>query len=491
MLPYKTILKLDKKSRTPLYLQISNEFIKHISSGIIKPGIKLPGTRQLSETLNINRRTVIAAFDELSTQGWINIVPNQGCFVKTQLPDITPRPFSTNSVYRENGNTAFPLEILLDPRIESNKTYLFKINDGYPDVRLAPLKELAKNYSYILGSSMATSLMTYNQAFYGDEFLRSELVTYLSETRSIHVDKDNILLTRGSLMAFHILFKTILSQRNNQVIVGYPGFNEGYNAIKSAGGQLNFVEVDEMGMNISKVEDLCKKKKIRAVFIIPHHHYPTTVSLSASRRMELLILAEKYGFAIVEDDYDYDFHYASAPILPISSMDQSGSVAYVGSFSKTIAPSLRIGFIVAPKSLINTAAQTSKYIDSFGNTAMERSVAMLFKDGLVRRHMRKALKTYHERRDHFCEQLSHELGEYLEFKKPEGGLAIWCKLKKIKLEELIVSGEKHRLKIPNESAFNSKPIETNCLRIGFASLAENEADELISILKTAILSIDK
>ncbi len=479
MLPYKTILRIDKKSRTPIYLQISSEFIKHISSGIIKAGVKLPGTRQLSEILEVNRRTVIAAFDELLAQGWINVVPNRGCFVKNKLPNIKPKTFSEELLNRENHHTSFSFHTPGSTEKAASKTYQFTINDGYPDVRLAPLKELSKNYSYILGSPMASKLMTYSQSYFGDDHLRNELVSYLSETRSIHVDKENILITRGSLMAFFILFKTILSPKENQVIVGYPGYNEGYKAIESAGGNLNFVNVDAQGMDTNEVEDLCKKKKIKAVFIIPHHHYPTTVSLSASRRMELLILADKYGFAIVEDDYDYDFHYDSAPILPISSMDRNGSVAYIGSFSKTIAPSLRIGFIVAPKSLIRALAHTSKFIDSFGNTAMERAVAMLFNEGLVRRHLRKALKTYHERRDHFCDLLSSELGEYLDFKKPEGGLAIWAKLKNHQLEKLVVLGQKNLINIPDELSFNNTPFELNALRIGFASMNVTEAEQMI------------
>ncbi|MEQ8577025.1 PLP-dependent aminotransferase family protein [Fulvivirga sp.] len=492
MLPYKTILYLNNESRTPKYVQITNEFIKHITNGIVSPGLKLPGTRQLSQILNVNRRTVTAAYEELAAQGWIVINPNQGCYVKEKLPEIKPKSIGANPMKKETEKVFFELSIISD-RKDQPKTigYDFVVNDGYPDIRLAPLKELARNYSYISGSSLSNNLMTYRQRFYGDEVLRLELVKYLAETRSIQVDIENIMTTRGSLMAFHVLFKTILTSRNNQVIVGYPGFNEGYEAIKLAGGELNYVAVDNQGLDIDEVERLCMKKKICAIFIIPHHHYPTTVSLSASRRMELLQLAEKYGFAIVEDDYDYDFHYSGSPVLPLASTDYNGSVAYVGSFSKTVAPSLRLGFIVAPKNLIREVSFVSRYIDSFGNIAMERAVAMLFKEGSIRRHLRKALNAYRQRRDHFCGLLETELGDYIHFEKPEGGLAIWAQLKNVDLNDLIKSGEKHRLKISNESGFNFNQSSTNSLRIGFASMTVNESKNLISILKTSMLNIDK
>lgn len=488
MLPYRTILKLNGSSGVPKYLQITNEFIKHISSGVIAPGLKLPGSRQLSEILGVNRRTVIAALDELASQGWITIHASKGSFVTDKLPQIKPKSIVAEPPKKEIEKSSFHIHTHLDKSQHSPPvSYDFLINDGYPDVRLAPLKELAQNYSYIMSSSLSRSLMTYRQAFLGDEILRQELARYLMETRSIQVDPDNIMITRGSLMAFYVLFKTILSPSDNQVIVGYPGFNEGHEAIRLAGGQLHYVPVDEDGMNVDHIESICKKRKIRAVFIIPHHHYPTTVSLSASRRMALLQLADKYGFAIVEDDYDYDFHYSSAPILPVASTDYKGSVAYVGSFSKTIAPTLRLGFIVAPKDLIRAASLVSRYIDSFGNIGMERATAMLFQDGLVRRHLRKALNTYRERRDHFCDLLATKLGDSLDFRAPEGGLAVWVKLSDdIQLMALIEQAKKKKLRIPDESAFSHSPFESNCLRIGFASMNPAEQEVCVGLLEEAI-----
>ncbi|MEM8895026.1 MAG: PLP-dependent aminotransferase family protein [Bacteroidota bacterium] len=489
MLPYKTILRLDTKSRTPKYLQITNEFIKHISQGTIAPGQKLPGSRQLSELLAVNRRTIISAYDELAAQGWVSIEPNRGCYVTEKLPLSKPEQLTkVRSIKRENHSTHFSLDYeTSDKPIDEN--YDFVINDGYPDVRLAPLRDLAKNYSYIMNSSISRSVMSYKQKFLGDEVLRQELVKYLAETRSIHVDIDNIMITRGSLAAFHILFKTIL-QTDDQVAVGYPGFNEGHEAITLAGGQINPIPIDNEGLVVDELEKLCRSKLIRAVFIIPHHHYPTTVSLSAARRMQLLQLAEKFGFAIIEDDYDYDFHYSSSPILPLASTDYLGSVAYVGSLSKTLAPSLRIGFIVAPKKLIEAACHISRAIDSFGNTGMERAVAMLFRDGLIRRHLRKALQTYRERRDHFCALLENELGDYLNFNIPEGGLAIWTQLKRHNLQQLQEAGKVNHINIPNELGFCLSPFESGSMRIGFASMNLKEAQMLIEQLRRSFEYLD-
>lgn len=137
--------------------------------------------------------------------------------------------------------------------------------------------------------------------------------------------------------------------------------------------------------------------------------------------MQLLALAERYNFAIIEDDYDYDFHSASSPILPIASADYAGVAAYVGSLRKIVAPSLRIGFLVAPANLVDEVATLSQYLDSFGNTALERTVAMLFEQGEISRHLRKALKVYRERQDHFFQLLRKEMGSTVNFDVPEEG----------------------------------------------------------------------
>ena len=329
----------------------------------------------------------------------------------------------------------------------------------------------------MLNSGIATSLMTYNQAYRGDLLLRKEVLRYLKESRGMSLALENILITRGSLMAFYLVFKTLLNP-GDPVIVGYPGFNEGQNTIRMAGGSLIRVPVDQGGMDVDAVEQICNRKKIRAVFIISHHHYPTTVSLSASRRMQLLSLAKKHRFAIIEDDYDYDFHYSSSPLLPMASFDHAGSVVYVGSLSKIIAPSLRLGFLTGPENLVNELALLSQYIDSFGNTALERAIALLFQEGDVSRHIRKAVRTYKHRRDLFCQLFHDRLGEAVELSPPEGGMALWVRFNEnYPVNEIISQARGRGLHMPSPSSYSDQDSPINALRLGFASLDEGADSE--------------
>src|SRR5690606_8927411 len=199
---------------------------------------------------------------------------------------------------------------------------------------------------------------------------------------------------------------------------------------QQAGAKLHAVPVDKEGISVEAIRALCEKETIRMVYITPHHHYPTTVTLSAERRIELLNLASKYGFIILEDDYDYDFHYTSSPVLPLASADSQGMVVYIGSFCKTLAPGLRTGYIIAPQNLIEEIGRFRRIVDRQSDMLMEQALGELLTEGEIHRHLKKAIKVYEQRCTHLSILLKNELSDYTSFKSPPGGLALWSLWKK-------------------------------------------------------------
>lgn len=491
MLPYKTIIQLQRETRVPLYLQISNQVIKNINLGVMKMGLKLPGSRRLAELLSVSRRTVGLAYEELEAQGWLEIKPNQGAFISSEIPLTRQRPLSLAHKDMPNVKTGFALNDKLDflayytpPQLQDIQ-YVF--DTGYPDVRLAPLKELSQAMSRILGGKRDWKTMNYSPDFNGHLHLRQEVVKYLAETRGININIDNLMITRGSLMAFSNIFQVLLSP-GDKVVVGDVSFKVANNIIRIAQGELLTVPGDDQGIDVDAIEKLCQKQSIRAVFVMPHHHHPTTVSLSAARRMKLLLLAAQYHFAIIEDDYDYDFHYASSPLLPMASSDYKGVVIYVGSFSKTVAPGLRIGFMVAPVDFIREVSRLSRFMDCHGNTSLEKALALLFKEGIIRRHLKKALKEYRQRRDLFCDLLQQELGDSLSFHTPEGGLAAWVKFREdLPVMDIRERAQQKGLLISKSVFSDSTGTPINAIRMGFASLNQEELPEAVALLKETIL----
>lgn len=492
MLPYKSMIKLDASSRMPIYVQLANGIIKEISCGNLVPGLKLPGSRTLANHFEVHRKTIIATYEELEAQGWIETIPAKGSFVSKKIPVIKAQSFNA-----QKKEIISPLQVSLFPiknrfskdvneMVPKFTTYKYQFDDGVPDLRLAPIQVLARQYKSVLNSKLAAKKLNYSHDLKGNISLRKELAKYLSETRSINVTIENIIIVRGSVMGFYLLFQIILEKGAN-VIVGETNFRAANEIIKNANGKIITVPVDEEGIDVERVAEICKKKKIRAIYIVPHHHHPTTVSLSAERRMKLLQLAERYKFAIIEDDYDYDFHYESSPILPLASSDRVGVVSYVGSFSKSIAPAFRIGFVVAPKNLIDEMSKLRRFVDRQGDVMLERAIAMMLEEGEIRRHIRKALKTYHHRRDFFCDLLQRELGDFVEFKKPDGGLAVWTKFdEKIDLTKLSEATAAKNLYFADSKRYDPIGKELNCTRLGFASMNEKEMRAAMKILKREI-----
>ncbi len=436
MLPWKTILEIEKACDVPVYLQVANNLICEIKKGIIKPGTKMPGTRAMAQNLELNRQTVVKAYDELDAQGWIMTIKSKGTFVSIELPEVKPLKLSASQAQIAlAGNTGYSFKInkIVHPPAKTLR-HLTGFHDG-PDVRLVPSKLIGQEFKSVINRRSGLQLLSYVDVA-GRETVRRAISSYLNTSRGLQTTEDNIMITRGAQMAMFLLSIVLLS-KNDNVLVAEINFRYADMTFINAGAKLIRVPIDDDGIVVDEIEEICKKKKIRAIYITSHHHFPTTVTLSATRRMKLLALAERYNFIIIEDDYDYEFHYESSPILPLASVDRSGMVVYIGSFSKTLSPAIRMGYIAAPKNLIDELTKMRQIIDAQGDPIMEQVVAEFLNNGEIRRHMKKSIKAYKERRDFMCLQFNEKLSDVIDFKIPEGGLSIWAKFdKKVPLPDL-------------------------------------------------------
>jgi HEAT repeat protein len=183
---------------------------------------------------------------------------------------------------------------------------------------------------------------------------------------------------------------------------------------------------EDAGTRVAALEALCAKRSVRAVYVTPHHQYPSAVTLASARRLALLELAKRHRVCVIEDDYDHEFHYEGRPVLPLASADPDGVVAYVGTLSKLLAPGLRTGFVVGPVSLIEHLAARRSYVDRQGDHVTETALATLLEEGEVARHAGRARRAYQARRDAFVEALGEHVGERLRYEVPRGGMALWA-----------------------------------------------------------------
>ncbi len=493
MIPFKSLIQLDKASSTPVFVQLSNQLGQLIHTGVLAPGQRLPGTRQLADLLDLNRQTIVAAYDEGIAQDWLESRAGSGTYVAAHFPEVKPQelrldrdaavasPYSVPS--EKPGYTFETLDLLVKP-VLTNQDGL-RLDDGFPDIRLAPMEELSRAYrSYFRWGNP-------QQHFgYGDTkghlLLREQLSIYLNETRGLRTTPDNLLITRGSIMGLHLACQVLL-RPGDVVVTGEITWSGAIMNFRKTGATVISVPVDEHGIDVNALEALCQKQPIRMVSVTPHHHYPTTVTLRADRRIKLLQLAEQYGFVILEDDYDYDFHYLSRPILPLASADRRGMVVYVGSLTKSVAPAFRVGYVVAPTTLIDELARLRRIIDRQGDPMLEFAIGQLFKTGDMKRHFRKTLRAYHARRDHFCDLLSSELPDAIQFNKPDGGLAVWASFDSaIDMELFAQRTGRAGLLLSSGTSHNPINQRLNGTRLGFASSTEDELEQSVAIVKKMI-----
>jgi GntR family transcriptional regulator / MocR family aminotransferase len=481
-LPWKTIIQLQREVDVPVYLQIANTIILEMKKGRIGPGIKIPGTRQMSELLKVHRKTVVRAYEELDAQGWIEMLPSKGTFTSQQIPEVRPQEIIKGK--RKNqypATTGFLVKVnetIRTPALSYRNMMGF--HDG-PDVRLIPINELGRAYKSVLTRGTNLRYLSYVEIA-GVEKFRKVMSAYLNASRGLQTSFENIFITRGSQMGLYLLSQVLFSKGDN-IIVGETNYYYADHAFLYTGANLIRVPVDDEGINVDEIEKLCKRQKIKGLYITSHHHYPTTVTLSASRRIRLLALAEKYGFVIIEDDYDYDFHYLSSPILPLISADTKGMVIYIGTLSKTISPGIRTGYIIAPANLILELARIRQLIDTQGDPVMELALADMFLEGNIKRHMKKSVNIYHKRRDFLSSLLKEHLSDIVDFRVPDGGLAIWARFRKsVPLSPLTEKLRAEGIVLSNGLIHNTGKQLLNATRLGFGWMNEREAEKAVNIL---------
>ena len=488
-IPYQSFIKIDRSSSTAIYMQIANQFSNAIQRNFIPEGTKLPGTRTIAILLGVNRNTVVAAFEEITTQGWIEMIPNKGCFVlskKSYSPNKSNEiDYKTIQQYPIKTGYSFQSNNILDsPHEVTHCDNLF--NDGSTDTRIIQIDQLSSFYSANL-KRKSNRKKLYHTAYEDNYSFKKNMANYLNLSRGLHVTNKNILITRSTEMSIYIACRVLLS-KGDKVLVANLSYYASNMTFQEAGAQVLTVPIDDEGIDVKAVEKMCKEHTIRMLYLTPHHHYPTTVTLSAQRRVQLLNLANKYGFIILEDDYDYDFHYDKSPVLPLASVDTEGMVVYVGSFGKSLAPSFENGFIVAPESVLVEMQKYLYLLDPRGDVVMEQVLNELIEEGEIFRYLKKASKIYKERRDTFALLLEQYFSDHITFKVPAGGLAIWTEWNTpINLMHLHKECSKNNLFLPKTLLYQDRKLTG--IRLGYGHLNKEEMEVNLDILYRSIHSI--
>lgn len=475
-------ISLDPSSEVPIYQQIARVVAEEVQRGRLSPGTPLPGTRAMSELLGVHRNTVTAAYQELIAQGWASTEPSRGTFVSRQLPEL---PLSRDPVRAQVlSNPSFAVA----PAPWSQQTPalppgLLQFTDGTPDARLLPVAALSRAYRRALLQQTRRGLQYSGPQ--GHEGLRRAIAEMLRTKRAVVASEERIIVTRGSQMALYLTAQALVSP-GDVVAIEQLGYRPAWEAFRLAGAQLVSLPVDRGGLRVDQLEKLCTRQRVRAVLLTPHHQYPTTVTLEACRRLQLLQLAARQGMAVVEDDYDHEFHYEGKPILPLASADHQSLVVYIGTFTKLLAPGIRLGYVLAPQSLIARMAALRTLIDRQGDIVLEAAIAELMADGELQAHARKARREYLQRRDILADLLTKKFGARVEFTLPPGGMALWVSVReRISTEQWAQAAQARGVVFAPGSTYALEGVCPSAVRLGYASLTPSELREAVERLQAA------
>ncbi len=300
------------------------------------------------------------------------------------------------------------------------------LSNGAPDVRLAPARAIGRAYRRVL-ALRGPDVLAYGEPE-GHPALRTALASMLVSTRGLSIGPEDVLVTRGSQMALTLTSRALL-RPGDVVAVEEFGYRPAWEAFRAVGATVVPIAIDRDGLDTDALQRLTSRRKLRAVYVTPHHQYPTMVTLKAARRLALLSLARAERFAIIEDDYDHEFHYDGRPVLPLASADHAGTVVYIGTLSKVLAPGLRVGYVVAPPAVLRSVGAIRSLLDIQGDLATEAAIATLMDDGELQRHVARVRRVYANRREILANSLRRTFGEGVEFTLAGGGMALWVRLR--------------------------------------------------------------
>ncbi|WP_036569971.1 MocR-like pyridoxine biosynthesis transcription factor PdxR [Nocardioides sp. URHA0032] len=378
-------LPVDLDARGDRTSAIYRALLDAIRSGRLGVGDRLPPSRSLARDLAVARNTVATAYERLVAEGFLEARVGDGTYV-AELAAPAPAPRHPGALDPRPGWTFRPLPV-------SGETepppYDFRV--GIPDASLFPFDTWRRLVAAELRGG-AHHPGTYAHPA-GHPQLRGAIARYLSLGRGVAAEPDDVLVTHGTQQALDLIAR-VLIEPGDVVAVEDPGYPFARELFASYGARVVPVPVDGDGLVVDAVPD-----RARLVFTTPSHQFPTGPPLSLARRQALLEFANRHRVAVVEDDYDSEFRFTERPMETLHALDRHGRVVYVGTFSKSLIPALRSGYLVAPRSLRDALLGARQLADGYGAPAEQVALARFVADGMLGRHLRRALRAYAERRE--------------------------------------------------------------------------------------------
>lgn len=417
-------ITLQLSSTVSLQTQICLQVVEQIRTGHRKPGDVLPSSRELSRQLGVSRNTVLEAYGKLAAEGYINTSRAKGTFISRSLPDhaissgskSTSEPFLAATAinlplpYTARGQTG--LYSSLDTQIDIDFRF------GLPDAQSFPQKTWRRLLVECLGAA-SKRITQYNDPA-GLLDLRQLIADFLKPARGMSVNSENIIIVGGFQQGINLTAHLMVGE-NSPVAMEAPTYTGAGFLFESYGGKVIPIPIDEFGIDVSRLPT----DGIKLIYVTPSHQFPTGVTMSLERRAALLQWAAKTGTYILEVDYDADFRYEGGMLPSLHSMDRNECVIYLNSFSRSLGPGLRLGYMAVPHALIKPAVTIKSLLDNGSPWLEQITLSQFIKSGGMTKHLRQIRNTYRLRRDAVLVSVEKHFGEALISGEQAGTHMLW------------------------------------------------------------------
>jgi GntR family transcriptional regulator/MocR family aminotransferase len=448
----------------PLSPQIYRQLRAGILDGRLRSGQRLPPTRELARRLEVARNTVAVAYELLAADGLLSGRVGAGSYVHAEHLHLRSRRTALAGAVRPRAGWRAQV---LDTAAAAAR-YDFRI--GVPDVTLFP----TRTWSRVL--ARAASAVSSRDDTYGDpsglDTLRAAIARHIGVSRAVRADASDVLITQGAQQAFDLAGR-VLVEPGTCVAVEEPGYPAVRALFESLGARVIGVRVDAEGLDVRALPSAAS-----IVYVTPSHQFPLGMPLSLERRLTLLDWATRHDAVILEDDYDSEFRFGGRPLDPLQSLDRTGRVIYVGSFSKVLLPGLRLGFLVAPASLQPALRAAKQLTDWHSTTMLQAALATFIDDGHLAAHLRKVGRDYADRHARLTQALEARCGAWLRLVPSAAGLHLAAEVDAaVNLPVLVQRGLDRGLLVRPLSAFSRAAGSQGGLVLGYGAIRGTGIEE--------------
>lgn len=477
------MITIDTNSKTSIYLQIYEVFRNKILNGDIKTGTALPSERKLSQQLGVNRSTVMAAYDLLKSDALIESQPGRGTYVVYSTESLNSQKRHTthhdwDRTYRESNLSKHDniIEIIMtQSRIKGN----FFFAGGLPSNKLIPNESYREITTELMQNSSLDVLS--NTSVSGVHELKKEIKNIML-SKGVNSSMPEQLITSGSQQALDLVFKTFIKS-GDTVLVEEPTFFGTLQLLRHYGANIITIPMDEHGMITESLDYMIKTHNPKFIYTIPTFHNPTGISMSLTRRHELVDISNKYNIPVIEDDPYSSITFEDSTQPPLKSLDRSNQIIYISTFSKTISLGLRIGWITASPDVIKHLVKSKQISDLHVNTLNQYTTANFISSKKYHSHLKRINQIYKHKRDLMIKALEDNFEGAL-FKCPKGGFYIWVELPhNISMRSLFEESMKNNVLItPGYHFMKHSKDSASEMRLNFTYPDADEIAEGIKIL---------